>query len=101
MTPPRSYTADDVRELCYALSEIEAEASDQLSEIDSLDTVDLHTIPATDELRRTVRLLGCLRRLVVGRTPQELHEAFGAPGDWGYEIPLGDALYKLYRGGAT
>lgn len=28
----------------------------------------------------------------------ELHRAFGAPGDWGYEIELGQALAKFYRG---
>lgn len=39
-------------------------------------------------------------RDVRGRTVREIHEAFGAPGDFGYDTPLGDALASLYRGGA-
>ena len=27
----------------------------------------------------------------------KIHEAFGAPGDWGYESPLGSALADLYQ----
>lgn len=49
-------------------------------------------------LRRTTTLLGCLRRLCAVSTREEIHVAFGAPGDFGYGTPLGDALYKLYRG---
>lgn len=26
-----------------------------------------------------------------------VHKAFGAPGDWGYGTPKGDALFALYR----
>ena len=28
---------------------------------------------------------------------RDLHAAFGAPGDYGYGTPEGDALYKVYR----
>jgi hypothetical protein len=28
---------------------------------------------------------------------QEVHRAFGAPGDYGYEKPEGKALYALYK----
>jgi len=47
--------------------------------------------------REAAELVGCLRRLVEGRTPDEIHKAFGAPGDFGYETPIGDALAKVYR----
>lgn len=28
---------------------------------------------------------------------EQVHQAFGAPGDWGYGTPKGDALMALYR----
>jgi hypothetical protein len=49
-------------------------------------------------LRLNLTLLGCLKRLCAGRTAQEIHAAFGAPGDFGYGTPLGDALMRIYRG---
>ena len=49
-------------------------------------------------LREAVELVGCLRRLVPVGDLQALHRAFGAPGDFGYETPIGDALARLYRG---
>lgn len=48
-------------------------------------------------LRESVELTGCLRRLVEGRTTAEIHRAFGAPGDFGYETPIGEALAAVYR----
>lgn len=48
-------------------------------------------------LREAVELVGCLRRLVADRTTDEVHKAFGAPGDFGYDTPIGDALAKVYR----
>lgn len=63
---------------------------------DALDQI------ATD-LRMTFALLGCLRRFAREATATEAHKVFGAPGDFGYETPVGDALAKLYdsarRGG--
>ncbi len=70
----------------------------------SLDTVrelgdHEHTAAAaTWTLREAIELVGCLRRLVRGRTVRELHAAFGAPGDFGYDTLIGDALAKIYRG---
>lgn len=49
--------------------------------------------------REAVELVGCLRRLVEWSSPAAIHHAFGAPGDFGYDTPIGDALAKLYRGG--
>ncbi len=49
-------------------------------------------------LREAVTLVGCLRRLVLEcNDVREIHRAFGAPGDFGYETPIGDALSRLYR----
>lgn len=28
---------------------------------------------------------------------EQVHKAFGAPGDWGYGTPKGDALMALYQ----
>lgn len=53
------------------------------------------------QLREAIYLVHCLRRLVDGRTVAEIHKAFGAPGDFGYETPIGDALIRLYRGCAA
>lgn len=50
------------------------------------------------DLRNAAELVRCLRFLVAGRTLQELHAAFGSPGDWGYGTPLGHALARLYAG---
>jgi hypothetical protein len=52
----------------------------------------------TSTLRTAVELVRCLRRLVPGLTVQEIHAAFGAPGDFGYETPLGETLARIYLG---
>lgn len=49
------------------------------------------------QLQLSVVLVGILRRLAKGRTVRELHDAFGAPGDFGYETPIGAALADLYN----
>lgn len=40
-------------------------------------------------------LIRVLARMVEGKS---IHEAFGAPGDFGYHTPIGSALYQYYRG---
>lgn len=47
-----------------------------------------------DRLAR--ELVRCLRRLLKGRTAEEILTAFGAPGDFGYDTPIGQALSRLY-----
>lgn len=49
------------------------------------------------QLREAIELVSCLRRLLEGRSVAEIHKAFGAPGDFGYETPIGAALDKTYR----
>lgn len=45
--------------------------------------------------RDTVDLLYVLARLVMG---EPMFKAFGAPGDWGYEHPIGAALFRKLCG---
>jgi hypothetical protein len=48
----------------------------------------------TQELKEASELIRVLGRLLAGKS---VHEAFGAPGDWGYDTPIGDALLDVYR----
>lgn len=52
----------------------------------------------TVHLREALELTRCLRRLVPHCSLAQIHQAFGAPGDFGYESVIGDALARLYRG---
>lgn len=79
----------------------DALASRQSDLRDALDRLPDDTDEARHDLallREGVELVGCLRRLVALSTPDEIHKAFGAPGDFGYDTPIGDALAKVYRG---
>lgn len=67
--------------------------------------------PATTQLAKAVRdsafalangeenpnaseLLNCFARLLEGK---DLDKAMGAPGDWGYGTPIGDAVHALLK----
>lgn len=50
-------------------------------------------------LKEAIEMTQCLRRILIGRTIREIHDAFGAPGDFGYETPVGESLAKIYRDG--
>lgn len=56
--------------------------------------------PACGDTMRLIReareLVRCLRRVVPQLTVRQIHKAFGAPGDFGYDTPIGDALYATY-----
>lgn len=39
-------------------------------------------------------LILCLARMVEGK---DVYDAFGAPGNWGYGTPIGDALMEAYN----
>ena len=45
--------------------------------------------PARDEDADTAYLLKALARIITG---DSIESAFGAPGDWGYNTPIGQAL---------
>jgi len=44
-------------------------------------------------------LVNTLARLIETVSPHDVHRAFGAPGDWGYGTPIGDALLEVYKRG--
>jgi hypothetical protein len=89
-----------IKALETAISGTERETRDGLERLRELASTEAENevYDITLMLRRNAVLLGCLRRLCVGRTPQEIHAAFGAPGDFGYGTLLGDALMQIYRG---
>jgi hypothetical protein len=48
-------------------------------------------------LREAIELVRCLRRIIQDLPINAIYKAFGAPGDFGYDTPIGDALSRLYR----
>ena len=94
---------------CSAMSDsnplqaaIETRAREYDTAIDRLrglasDETESEVFDLTILLREAVALARCLRRLTQGRTTEELHKAFGAPGDFGYGTPIGSALDRVYR----
>lgn len=74
-------------ELSRAIERLREMASDE-------DEEEIYEI--TRGLREAVELVRCLRRMTQHRTAQEIHQAFGAPGDFGYETPIGEALANIY-----
>lgn len=67
---------------------------------DALDRVrDLEEVSGADArlLREAVELVRVLGKMASGRSTEEIHSAFGDPGEWGYDSPIGDALYRLYQ----
>lgn len=81
--------------LVAALSAKQKQCAEALDRLRDADHPDGHV------WREAVELIGCLRRLVPGRTTREVHAAFGAPGDFGYETPIGQALAAVYREAAS
>lgn len=86
-----------VDDLQKAILASERRYTGALDVIRELDDVAGSTV---QDLREAIELVRCLRRLCAGRSVVEIHAAFGAPGDFGYETPIGEALSALYRGGA-
>lgn len=93
---------DKIRELWTALREFDFEEA--LKELglsaDDLDEMDINpdTLKSAAETARMAEaLIGCLRRLLVGRTKEEIRKAFGAPGDYGRDSSLGAALDAYYH----
>lgn len=72
-----------------------SEALDKLRELASPEAEN-EVYDITSALRDAVEFTRCLRRLVPGCSVADLHRAFGAPGDFGYETPIGHALAVLY-----
>jgi hypothetical protein len=74
------------------------ESEDDESEDDEDDEEPArHPIDVMNEkLHDAVGMMAVARRLLAGRSRAEIHAAFGAPGDWGYGTPIGDALRAFY-----
>lgn len=76
----------NIKSLSMALRNKATELSRVAAE---LGEVDATTAKQDQTLRDAAELIRVLARLVEGKT---IAKAFGAPGDWGYETPLGAAL---------
>lgn len=87
-------------ELMEALGSRQREYTDAINQIRVLASreAENEVYEKTALLREAIELVGCLRRLLPGMSVAEIHKAFGAPGDFGYETPVGIALMHLYRG---
>lgn len=84
---------EDLAKVIAAVERDARRVRDRLRAAENITTdAEEHTLDLVAELA------GCLRRLLPGRSLVEIHRAFGAPGDFGYDTPLGDALARLYRG---
>ena len=89
--------------LVHAIDERERFYRDALARLTRIVSGAARELEAGDlerTLMEALELVSCLRRMVKGRTVEEIHAAFGAPGDFGYETPIGAALHRLYRGGS-
>ena len=52
------------------------------------DKIQAHE-PRREDDMDTAELVRVLARVVEGK---DIHRSFGAPGDWGYGTPIGDAI---------
>lgn len=58
------------------------------------DSMDAAGEDTPDYDHRDAELIRCLARMVEGK---DVYRAFGAPGDWGYNTPIGAALKETYN----
>lgn len=80
-----------------AIRQVAQEVQESIHKIELLsDDNGIETGINTSELRRARDLLGVLAHISGGMSAQR---AFGAPGDWGYDTPVGDGVLDLLRGG--
>jgi hypothetical protein len=75
-------------QLNKALRQTAQNARDASTSYDEIEGADERAIKDAAELACV------LARILDGKS---VYEAFGAPGDWGYEMPIGNALAVLYR----
>ncbi len=89
-----------MEELIKALTTRERAYADAIDKLRTLatDQTENEVYDLTSTLRDSIEVARCARRMLTGRTVREVHQAFGAPGDWGYETPIGAALSDLYQG---
>ncbi len=97
MTQANPITYDKLEHAIEDEVKLYRDGIDRLREIATAD-IENEVYDITFLLKEAVELACVLRRLTRGRTVNELHAAFGAPGDFGYENPIGAALYRAYSG---
>lgn len=83
--------------LAVALAERERDYRAAIGRLEDLLENDATAYADARLLREAAEVVGCCRRLLSACTVDDIHRAFGAPGDFGYETTLGDALSRLYR----
>lgn len=86
-------------QIANALTERERLYRDGIARLRELssDEAENEVYDITFLLREAVDLVGVLRRLMPSASDKGMHDAFGAPGDWGYGAPIGAALDTFYR----
>jgi hypothetical protein len=77
--------------------ELLAQAIDEMLQVEYQE---LETKAATKHENNRYEIMNCMRRVISKGLldADQIHAAFGAPGDWGYGTPIGDALLKIYQG---
>lgn len=98
MSSCRATNANTLRDALEERARLYADGIDRLRELSGdLSEAGMNEVyDITFLFREAVELVRCLRRLADGRTKGEIHNAFGAPGDFGYETPIGAALARVY-----
>ena len=76
-----------------SLNNLRLEVRDIAQKIDRYEYATLDHVE-TKRLRDAADLLRVLAHIVDGRS---IREAFGAPGDWGYNTPIGAGLWEFYQ----
>ena len=54
---------------------------------------DIHEYADVQRIKDAADLIGVLAHIVAGK---DMRQAFGAPGDWGYDTPIGRGVASLY-----
>jgi hypothetical protein len=80
-------------ELITAIRNAAAEADKARDAVRNIDDGSDELDEAAGAIFDAAELARCLARLLEGKS---IHDAFGAPGDWGYHTKIGQALYRLY-----
>lgn len=84
-----------LRDAVDRLRDLDLDGTDEQEEKIERNQSEVRAIAAL--LREASVLVGCLRRMTDKCASDEIFRAFGAPGDFGYDTPVGDALYAFYR----
>lgn len=95
MTAKASPTAD-TKDLIQAIEVVNQQLGQHVSDLLEADDGSEEAMRKREAIRTAQTLLECLCALTKGRTMRSIHDAFGAPGDFGYQTPIGQDLRKIY-----